>query len=95
MAGGASSRSQLSETVIDTNRRTSVSVEQILERAGSEITWEIFRGERSWIVWASHDGETKDDSFKFCAAWTALLPAVEDVFRQIQKSGPEWARVEQ
>ncbi len=62
-------------------------LDEAIKAHGSEIVWEVYYGESSFIVWASHD------TFKFTAGWSDLETAVEDVHQQIQKHGPKWARV--
>ena len=70
-------------------------LDETIKAHGSEIVWEVYVGESSYIVWASHGGGKESDCFKFTAGWTDLDIAVEDVHQQIQHHGPKWARVQQ
>ena len=65
-------------------------VDEAIKAHGSEITWEVYHGESSFIVWARHTSDD-ENSFKYTAGWSDLDVAVEDVHRQIQKHGPDWA----
>ncbi len=64
-------------------------LDEAIKAHGSEIVWEVYHGESSFVVWAS------GEAFKFTAGWSDLETAVEDVHQQIQKHGPQWARVPQ
>ena len=57
-----------------------MNVGAIIEMVGDEVCWEILRTDGGdWFVWASHNGESDDESFKFCEAKPTLDEAVQAV----------------